>query len=177
MGSRGAKALTVICLLFGIEHIKGAAKFFWILQVFSSYSGRFPLVVPKETSHNSQLFGFFVRAVKHLSCLPYRALSYLPVSCVQVHEKKALSSYVGIIAGDLGQKISWKERVTVTCLILLFHLICCLSSSMGLDCVITSVVQGLASLRHQHYSHLSLEENVQPIKVIYHSSYCGCYHY
>lgn len=177
MGSGDAKALVVICLLSGIDHIKGVVKFFLILQVFSSFRGRFSLVVTREGLDNSPLSGFFVRGIKHLSCLPSRGLSYLPVSCVQVHDKKAFSSYVVIMAGDLGQKVSWKEGVTVTCLILLFRLIYCFSPSMGLDGTITSVLQGLTSLRHQHYSHLSLEENVQPIKMIFHSSYCGCYNY
>lgn len=141
MGSGDTKALVVICLLSGIDHITKVAKFILILQVFSSFSSRFSLVVPGEGLDNSQLSGFF--AIKHLSSLPSRCLSYLPVSCVQMHEKKTFSSYVVIIAGDLGQKISWQNGVTVTCLILLFHLICCFSPSMGLDCVITSVLQGL----------------------------------
>lgn len=104
MGSGDAKALVVICLLSGIDYIKEVSEFVLILPVFSSFSGRFSLVVPREGLDNSQLSGFL--AIKHRSSLPSRCLSYLPVSCVQVHEKKTSSSYVVIIAGDLGQKIS-----------------------------------------------------------------------
>lgn len=157
VGTGGAKSHVMICLLSGIDHMKKVVRFVLILQVFSSYSGSFSLLVPRVGSDNSQLFGFFVRAVKHLSCLPFRALSCLPVSYVQVCDNKAFFSYVVIIAGDPGQKISWKKRVTVTYLISLFHSICCLSPSMGLDCIITFVLQGLTGLRHQHYSHLSFE--------------------
>lgn len=106
MGAGDAKALIVICLLSGIDHIKGVAKFVLILQVFSSFSVRFSLLVPREGFDNSQLSGFFVRAIKDLSCLPSRGLSYLPVSCVQVREKKTFSSYTALIAGDLAQRIS-----------------------------------------------------------------------
>lgn len=99
-------ALIEICLPSGIDHIKGVAKFVLILQVFSSFSVRLSLLVPREGLNKSQLSGFFVRAIKDLSCLPSRGLSYLPDSCVQVHEKKTFSSYIVLIAGDLGQKIS-----------------------------------------------------------------------
>lgn len=106
MGSGHAKPHVVICLLSGIDYIKKVARFVLILQVFSSYSGRFSLAVPRVGLENSQLFGFSVRAVKHLFCLPFVALSCLPVSCVQVCKNNAFSSYVVIITGDPRQKIS-----------------------------------------------------------------------
>lgn len=103
----GAKALTVICLLSGTDHIKGVAEFVLVLQVFSYFSGRFSLIVCREGLNNYQLFRvFFVSVIRHLSCLLSRPLSYLPVSYVQVCQKNAFSSYIVIIAADLGQRIS-----------------------------------------------------------------------
>jgi len=48
VGNADAKALIGICLLSGMGYIKGVAVFVLILQVFSSFSGRFSLVVPRE---------------------------------------------------------------------------------------------------------------------------------
>ena len=88
VGSGGAEALTVTCLLSGIDHIKGVPKFVLILQVFWSYSGRFSLVVPREGLDNSQLFGFFCRGSKAPFLLTLQS-SFIPSSllCTGAGEK------------------------------------------------------------------------------------------
>lgn len=53
MGTGDAKALIEICLPSGIDHIKGVAKFVLILQVFSSFSVRLSLLVPREGLNKS----------------------------------------------------------------------------------------------------------------------------
>lgn len=99
VGGGGAKAFMVICLFSGIDRIRGVAQLILISQVFSSYSGRFSLVAPREGLDSSQVSHFFCKGGEEPFLLTLRAL---PVSYVEMQEKNAFSSCAVIIAGDPG---------------------------------------------------------------------------
>lgn len=95
VGNWGAKALIVICLLSGTDHIKGVAKFILVLQVFSSFSGRFSLIVCREgLTNNYQLFSSFCKCNKASFLLTFQS-SFIPSSllCTGVPEKCLFQLY------------------------------------------------------------------------------------